>query len=58
MKAPSKGYGKEWAVKWINVSNTETLYTGAMTKAEAMRLIQTGHWHRNACPVLQHLRKD
>lgn len=57
MKPPRKGYGKEWAVKWINVGNTETMYSGAMTKEEAMRLVATGNWNKNACPMVERLKK-
>lgn len=55
MKPPIKGYGKEFAVKWVNVTNGETMYSGAMTEDEAKRLVLTGHWHANACPLIEKL---
>lgn len=55
MKPPKIGYGKDYAVKWIGIDD-ETMYSGAMTKEEANRLVCSGHWHRNAFPVAEHLR--
>lgn len=51
MKPPIGGYGKEHAVKWLGIDG-ETMYSGAMTKAEAKRLVVSGHWHSKAAPVL------
>lgn len=56
MKPPRAGYGKQYVVKWVNVGNGETMYSGAMTEEEAKRLVVHGHWHRNACPCVERLK--
>lgn len=57
MKPPRSGYGKEWVVKWCNVSNGETMYSGAMTEEQAKGLVRAGHWHSKAFPIAEKLRK-
>lgn len=55
MEPPRKGYGKEYAVKWLGIDG-ETMYSGAMTEEEAKRLVNASHWHRNAFPCMERLK--
>jgi hypothetical protein len=56
MNAPRPGYKKDYAVKWINAKNGETMYSSAMTKDAATRLALFGHWHATAAPMVENLR--
>jgi hypothetical protein len=52
MKANLKQTTKEYAVMWINFGNDKVMYSGSMTKEEAERLRDTGHWHSKAYPAV------
>jgi hypothetical protein len=53
---PQAGYGKNFCVKWLNIINGETMYSGAMTQEAAQRLIDSGCWHSRAFPAVQELK--
>ena len=55
MKPPRSGYGKNYAVRWLNSANDEVMYSGAMTEEEAMRVVHGGHWHIRAYPTMEKL---
>jgi hypothetical protein len=57
VRPPKSGYGKNYAICWINVANNETMYSGAMTKEEAKRIVRTGHWHAKASPSVVALKR-
>ena len=57
MKPPTKTKVYGFAVKWLNVGNDETMYSGAMTKEAAEYLVAHGNWHSKAAPSVVELEK-